>query len=97
MFISVRRYKVNPTNIPEITKRAKEGFVPILTGSPGFVAYYGVDHGNGDVATVSIFDSQEQAEESNSKAAGWVKENLAELVDSPPEIITGDVLWAAMK
>lgn len=97
MFISVRRYKVNPADVPEITKRAQEGFVPIMKGSPGFVAYYGVDHGNGDVATVSIFESQEQAEASNNRAAGWVKENLASLVPNPPEIITGDILWAEMK
>ena len=97
MFISVRRYKVDPANVAEISKRAQEGFVQIMKGSPGFVAYYGVDHGNGDVATVSIFESQEQAEESNNRAAGWVKENLAELIDSPPQIITGDILWAAMK
>ena len=95
MFISVRRYKVNPADVPEITKRAQEGFVSIMKGSPGFVAYYGVDHGGGDVATVSIFESQAQAEESNRRAAGWVKENLAEFIDSPPEIITGDILWSA--
>ena len=97
MFISVRRYKVNPADVPEISKRAQEGFVPIMKGSPGFVAYYGVDHGNGDVATVSIFESQAQAEETNNRAAGWVKENLASLVPNPPEIITGDILWSAMR
>ena len=97
MFITVRRYKLKPADVPEISKRAQEGFVPIMKDSPGFVAYYGVDHGNGDVATVSIFESQAQAEESNNRAAGWVKANLAEFVDSPPEIITGDILWVAMK
>ena len=97
MFISVRRYKIDPANLTEISKRAQEGFVPIMKGSPGFVAYFGVDHGGGNVATVSIFESQAQAEESNNRAAGWVKENLAELVDSPPEIITGDILWSAMR
>lgn len=97
MFISVRSYKVDPANIPEITKRAKEGFIPIIKGSPGFIAYYGVDHGGGSVATVSIFEDQAGAEESNRRAASWVKENLAGLLDSPPEIITGDILWSAMK
>lgn len=49
--------------------------MPIIEGSPGFVAYFGVDHGDGDVATVSIFEDEAGAEESNRRAAGWVKDN----------------------
>lgn len=97
MFISIRSYKVNPADVPEISRRAQDGFVPIIEGSPGFVAYYGVDHGDGNVATVSIFENQAGAEESNRRAASWVKENLAQFIDSPPEITTGDILWSAMR
>ncbi len=94
MFISIRRYKVNPDNIAEIAKRAQAGFVPIIKGSPGFVAYYGLDTGDGTGATVTIFEDKAGMEESNRRAATWVKENLAGLLDSPPEITMGDVLWS---
>lgn len=95
MFISVRRYKVNSADIPEISKRAQEGFAPIIKGSPGFIAYYGVDQGDGNLATISVFEDQAGAEESNRRAADWVKKNLAKFIDSPPQLSTGNVMWSA--
>jgi hypothetical protein len=95
MFVSIRRYKVNSKNLPEITRRAQAGFVPIIKGSPGFVAYYGLDTGEGTAATITIFQDKAGAEESNRRAAAWVKENLAGLLDGAPEITVGDVLWSA--
>ena len=44
------------------------------------------------MASITIFEDEEGAEQSNRKAAGWVKENLAELVTRPPEITAGQVL-----
>jgi hypothetical protein len=79
----------------EIAKRAQEGFVPILSGTPGFVAYYGINAGNGVITTINIFEDQAGAEESNRRATAWVKENLATLVEGPPEITAGDVTFHA--
>ena len=56
-----------------------------------FVAYYVVDTGNDVVASVSVFQDQAGAEESNRMAAGWVKENIASLVSGPPEITASAV------
>lgn len=47
---------------------------------------------NGDALSVSVFDAREQAEDSAKTAAGWVKENLAELMPNPPEVTAGEVL-----
>lgn len=70
----------------------QEGFLPIISQVPGFVAYYAWDCGNGEILTCSVFESRAGAEESNRRAAQWVQENLASLVPNPPEIMAGEVL-----
>jgi hypothetical protein len=93
MYASVRRYEgIDPDLVDEISKRVGEGAVPIISGIKGFVAYYFLDAGDGVLATVSIFENQAGAEESNKAAASWVKENIAPLMPTnPPEITAGEV------
>jgi hypothetical protein len=90
MYASIRRYE-GLSSIDEIVKRVEEGFVPIISEGRGFVAYYLVDAGDGIGATISVFEDQTAAEESNKKAAAWVKEKIAPLVPSPPQITVGEV------
>lgn len=90
MYVSVRRYETNPGAVAEIMQRVQEGFVPIISQGPGFIAYYAVDAGQGVVASVSIFADKAGAEESNRMAAAWVKENLASLLPNPPQITAGE-------
>lgn len=88
----IRRYTVDPANVDEIIRRAKEGFVPIISKAPGFRAYRLVRMDDGRAATVSTFDTREQGEESIKLAAGWIKENLGPLLPNPPEILAGEIL-----
>ena len=90
MYASIRRYE-GLSSIDEIVKRVEEGFVPIISKGRGFVAYYLIDAGDGVGATISVFEDQAAAEESNKKAAGWVKENIAPLVPNPPQVTVGEV------
>ena len=41
---------------------------------------------------MSIFEDQQSAEESNSVAEEWVKENLGELLPTPPDFAAGEVV-----
>ncbi|MDQ4144098.1 MAG: hypothetical protein M3198_10225 [Actinomycetota bacterium] len=91
MYATVRRYE-GVTDPGEAGRRVEEGFVPIISAVPGFLAYYWVDAGNGVMVSTSVFESREGAEESNRKAADWVKENLASLLPNPPEITAGEVV-----
>ncbi len=90
MHVSVRRYNVDPGSVDEVTRRVNEGFVPIITGAPGFKAYYVVNAGGGVLASISVFEDQAGAEESNRLAADWVQENLAPFVQGPPQITAGE-------
>jgi hypothetical protein len=92
MYASIRRYNITGAeSVEEVTRRVKEGFVPIISQTPGFVAYSLVDAGDGVVASISMFDDEAGAEESNRRAAEWVKQNLAHAVSGAPQVTAGMV------
>jgi hypothetical protein len=97
MYATVRRYE-GITNPGEAARRVNESFVPLISKIPGFVAYYWVDAGNGVMVSTSVFQNQAAAEESNKRAAAWVKEqNLASMFPNPPQITAGKVVAHKMK
>jgi hypothetical protein len=91
MYATVRRYE-GVTDPGEAGRRVQEGFVPLISDIAGFVAYYWVDAGDGVMTSTSISQDQAGAEESNTRAADWVRENLAELLPNPPQVTAGDVV-----
>ena len=91
MYATVRRYE-GVTNPREAGRRVEESFVPLISQLPGFVAYYWVDAGGGVMISTSVFQDQ-AAQESNRKAADWVRQNnLASLYPNPPQITAGEVV-----
>lgn len=90
MFISVRRYD-NVRSVGEVCRRIALSFVPLLKKSPGFIAYYAVDGGDGTMATVSVFSTEQMAVESNAIALSWMRENVSDLQPDLPAIVAGKV------
>lgn len=90
MYASVRRYKTD--HATEITRRVNAEFLPIISQTPGFVAYYGIDSGDGTWTSVSIFETQEGAEDSNQLAADWASQNIASLISGAPKITAGELV-----
>lgn len=74
MYATVRRYE-GVTDPTEAARHVNEGFLPIISQVPGFVAYYWVDAGDGVMVSTSVFEDQTGAEESNRRAADYVREN----------------------
>src|SRR5690349_18778173 len=91
MYASIRHYQIKPGMAAEIARRAQEGFLPILSQAPGFIAYYIVVEGDDRVASFSLFHSQAQAEESTRLAASFIKQNMAELYEGPLTVTSGEV------
>ena len=91
MYVTVRRYE-GVTDPTEAGRRVNEGFLPIISEVPGFVAYYWVDAGDGVMISTSVFEDQSGAEESSKRAADYVRENLASLLPNPPQITAGEVI-----
>ena len=61
----------------------------MLKDRPGFQGYYVVDAGDGVLATISVFDTEEAALETTPAEAAWVRENIPELADIPPQVTGG--------
>jgi hypothetical protein len=91
MYVTVRRYE-GVTDPSEVARQVDEGFIPIISEVPGFVAYYFVDAGDGVMVSTSVFEDRSGAEESNSRAADFVQENLAPLLPNAPQIAAGEVV-----
>jgi Antibiotic biosynthesis monooxygenase len=91
MFAAVRYYRTTSDSIDEVVGHIKEGFVPVIRDMPGFVAYLVLAPRENEIVSVSVFEDQPSAEESNRKAEEWVSQNMSELLPDP-EFANGDVV-----
>ena len=86
----IRRYQLLPdASMDDLVERVNTGFVPIVSQIPGFQEYLFVDAGDGAHLTISLYDDPSGAEESTRNAASWAAENVAALIEGPPEVTTG--------
>jgi heme-degrading monooxygenase HmoA len=92
MFAAIRKYQLKSGVNGQLNKALNEAFLPIVSSVPGFVAYHGVDSGSNEWASITIFESREAAEESNRRAAAFMRDRVETLVASGPEIVIGDVV-----
>jgi hypothetical protein len=91
MYATVRRYE-GVTDPSEAARLVDEGFIPIISEMPGFVAYYMVDAGDGVVISTSVFEHKEAEEQSNWRAGDFVAQREASLLPNPPQITAGEVV-----
>ncbi len=91
MYTAIRKYYVIPGRVDELIQHVRAGFVPIISQVPGFVAYYLLEVRNDEIVSISIFDTRAGAEESTRRAATWVEQNIASLIQGLPEITVGAV------
>ncbi len=92
MFVTVRRYE-GVSDPSEVARHVNEGFLPIISEVSGFVDYCFADAGDGVMVSVSTFEDESGAEESNRRAANYIeRENLASLMPNPPQITAGVVV-----
>ena len=90
MYATVRRYANHP-ELAELLAARSEEIKELISGISGFQGYYLIRSGH-DTVSVSVFDDQTFAEESNQVARNWIAENLPDLGLDPPEIFAGDVV-----
>jgi hypothetical protein len=90
MYVAVRRFE-GVSDPQKVAKVAQEGFVPIISQMPGFVAYYSVDAGDGVMVSTSVFEHKDAEEQSNFRAGEFVAEHLAPLLPNAPQVTAGEV------
>ena len=91
MYAVIRR--VNFTSIDQLKPRITEDFLPnVVDKLPGFVAYYFIRLSDTELASLSLFETREQAEKSIQVIREWIEENLSEMVTREPEAYAGEVI-----
>jgi len=88
MYTVIRRYQAD-VDTAEVCRRAVDEFAPMLKGRPGFQGYWAVDAGNGTMATITVFETEDEAVESTSAAAAWIQESMPELASISPQVTAG--------
>jgi heme-degrading monooxygenase HmoA len=78
MFAAIRYYRAEPPSIDEVLRRVQEEFVPLIKDMAGFVSYFALvpSEREDQIITLSLFEDQQSAEESNEKAVEWVAQNF---------------------
>ena len=89
MYTVIRRYQ-DVADTTEVARRAVEEFAPQLHDQPGFLGYWVVDAGDGVLATITVYETEDAADASTAAAATWVQENIPNLVPSPPRVTAGE-------
>ena len=81
MYAAIRQGKAKAGMAEELTRRIKEGAIPIISDVEGFMAYYVVYAPDDTVTAISIFNNYAGAEESNRRGVAWIEQNLTPLLD----------------
>ena len=89
MYVVVRRYTGAEKLVEAMVPRQSE-IRDIISGVPGFKAYYAVNIGSGGVVTVTVCDDQAGTAESSRRAGEWVRANVTGVTIGPPEISEGE-------
>jgi len=78
----------------EVADTAKGGLLDLFRMEPGFRRYEVADFGNGELISISLWESREAAERGVALAREWVAENVAGQVDLSSNRV-GDVAFTA--
>lgn len=92
MYAAIRQAKARTGKAEELTRKIKEGVIPIISDVEGFMAYYVVYAPDDTVTAISIFNNYAAADESNRRVLAWVEENLTPLLAEPATATAGPVI-----
>jgi heme-degrading monooxygenase HmoA len=94
MYATVRNYSGSSDLVDALVDN-RDAVIALLTGIDGFRAYHLVRKEDGDAVSVTVYDDQSGAEESNRQAAEWIQSNVPDLSVSAPEVLAGEVVIEA--
>jgi hypothetical protein len=79
--VRIAIYSLKRGTVEEAAELGKCGMLPIFRAHSGFVRYGLILLDDGSIASVSIWETRDEAEAANASAASWVAENLADRVE----------------
>ena len=79
--VRIAVYTLKKGPVEEVVELAEKGMLPIFKGQPGFLRYGLAQLDDGKFASVSIWETHDEAEAATAQAADFVAKNLADRVD----------------
>src|SRR5215472_2965991 len=95
--VRVAVYKFKPGTVDEVARRAETGMLPTFRSQSGFVAYGIVKTGADEAVSLSVWETQQQAEKAVQVASTWVKDNIADMMTGPVQNHVGDLAFFSSK
>lgn len=92
MYASIRRYRMEAGSMDDVMHLVDTELADRLAEEPGFVDYQAIDTGNGTIASITIFDDEDQCLHSNDLAAEFVAEHLADFDFERIEVLGGEAM-----
>jgi hypothetical protein len=92
MYAAIRQARAKTGMAEELTRRIKDGAIPIISDVEGFMAYYVVYAPDDTVTAISLFNNHAGAEEANRRALAWIEQNLTPLLVGPATAVAGPVI-----
>jgi hypothetical protein len=96
MYAVIRRYTPTGTwdrkTRDELKQRIERGFLPQVQDIRGFHSYHAVNVSDTELVTIGIFEDKTGAQESNRRAAEFVKKDPIKDQIGSPQVFEGDLL-----
>jgi hypothetical protein len=90
MYAVIRKYTDGPEFAEALAARQSD-IEEVISPVAGFQSYFLVRTDDG-CATITVCDDKAGCEDSNQRAANWLREHASEIQSSPPQITAGEVL-----
>ncbi len=89
MYTVIRTYTGAPSFATELKRHSAE-VESVISGVPGFIAYYFIATNDGGVS-VTVCEQRAGCDESTRLASEWLRKNLPNLKLKAPQVVSGEM------
>ena len=91
MFCTVRQYD-GIDDVDAVITRVNSDLLPAIRDMEGFQEYKLLKCGDDELMSITVFDTEDQADQANEDVAELVAKSLAELAPNAPAVSIGEIV-----
>src|SRR5262249_20176991 len=95
-YARVITYEYRPDTLKAITQKVRDGLLPLLQKSSGFLSYVRVLEKENRGIAIATWQTREQAEAATNQATQWLKDNTGEFAIRLDTYVGEVILEASM-
>lgn len=81
----------------EVVQKIRDVFEPQISQQPGFVAFFAVQSEKGELFSVSVFETESQAQAASELLLSFLAQSHRSEYVQPPETSTGEIVTSKVK